>query len=297
MLKISFEALEMLDAIDRLGSFARAAEALDRVPSALSYAVRKLEDDLDILIFDRRGYRAKLTQAGRLLLEQGRLLIDHAANLQREIAQTASGWESELRIALDAILPWAWLQPHVDAYYKEACATRLRFTEETLAGSWDALAAGRVDMVIGATGEVSNSALYSTQPLFDVNFQYCVAPKHALARSAEPIQDIDLRKHRAIVVADTSRNLPLRTTGLLSGQDTLIVPSMQAKIDAQIAGIGGGYLATWFAKPHVREKRLVEKATDAPKRPTTLVLAWKTGVRGNALKWWRDRLRDAKPPR
>ncbi|TAG05037.1 MAG: LysR family transcriptional regulator [Betaproteobacteria bacterium] len=296
-MKISFEALEMLDAIDRMGSFARAAEALDRVPSALSYAVRKLEDDLDILLFDRRAYRAKLTQAGRLLLDQGRLLIDHAENVQREVAQTANGWESELRVALDAILPWAWLQPHIEAYYKESCATRLRFSEETLAGSWDALAAGRVDMVIGATGEVSNSALYSTQPLFDVDFAYCVSPKHALARATEPIQDVDLRKCRAIVVADTSRNLPLRTTGLLSGQDTLVVPSMQAKIDAQIAGLGGGYLATWFAKPYLRTKALIEKETDAPKRATTLVLAWKTGVRGNALKWWRDRLRDAKPPR
>jgi DNA-binding transcriptional LysR family regulator len=297
MLKLSFEALEMIDAIDRLGSFARAANALGRVPSAVTYSVRKLEDDLDTLIFDRRGYRAKLTPAGKLLLEQGRLLLDRAAQLQGEIAQTAKGWELELRIALDAILPWSWLQPHVDAYYRDACPARLRISEETLAGSWDALTDNRVDLVLGATGDVPSSAQFSTQPLFDVQFMYCVAPKHPLARAREPIAAADVSQFRAIAVADTSRSLPLRTTGLLSGQDRLVVPSMRAKIDAQAAALGGGYLATWFARPEIKEKRLLEKEVDLPKPRASLMLAWRSGARGKALTWWRERLRDAKPPR
>jgi DNA-binding transcriptional LysR family regulator len=297
MLKISFEALEMLDAIDRLGSFARAANALGKVPSALTYSVRKLEDDLDTLIFDRRGYRATLTPAGKLLLEQGRLLLDRASQLQAEIAQTAKGWELELRIALDAILPWSWLQPHIDAYYREACPARLRITEETLVGAWDALTDDRATLVIGASGDIPNSAQFSSQPLFDVQFTYCVSPKHALARAQEPIASADVSRFRAIAVADTSRSLPHRTTGVLSGQDRLIVPSMQAKIDAQVGGLGGGYLATWFAKPYLKSKQLIEKKVDAPKPRANLVLAWRSSSCGKALNWWRRRLEDAKPPR
>jgi DNA-binding transcriptional LysR family regulator len=297
MLKISFEALEMLDAIDRLGSFARAASALGRVPSAVTYAVRKLEEDLDTLIFDRRGYRAALTPAGRLLLEQGRILLDRAAQLQEEIAQTAKGWELELRIALDAILPWSWLQPHIDAYYRENCPARLRITEETLVGSWDALSDGRATLSIGASGDIPNSAQFSSQPLFDVQFMYCVSNKHALARAKEPISSADVGRFRAIAVADTSRSLPHRTTGVLSGQDKLIVPSMQAKIDAQIAGLGAGYLASWFAKPQIKSGLLIEKKVDAPKQRANLVVAWRSNARGRALDWWRERLRDAKPPR
>jgi DNA-binding transcriptional LysR family regulator len=297
MLKLSFEALEMLDAIDRLGSFARAASALGRVPSAVTYAVRKLEDDLDTLIFDRRGYRAALTPAGKLLLEEGRLLIDRAHQLQSEIAQTAKGWELELRIALDTILPWSWLRPYVDAYFKETCPTRLRFSVETLAGSWDALTDGRVDLVIGATGGTPNSAMFGSQPLFDVGFIYCVAPKHPLARAREPIANEDIGRFRAIAVADTSRRLPLRTTGLLSGQDLLVVPSMQAKIDAQAAGLGGGYLATWFAKPLIKDGLLVERRVGADKPIASLAVAWRNNTRGRALNWWRERLRGAKPPK
>jgi DNA-binding transcriptional LysR family regulator len=297
MLKITFEALEMLDAIDRLGSFGRAASALGKVPSALTYSVRKLEEDLDTLVFDRRGYRAALTPAGKLLLEEGRELIQHASRLQSEIAQTAKGWETELRVALDAILPWSWLTPHLDAYFKEGCVAKLRISEEALAGSWDALADGRVDMTVGATGDVPNSALFSSQPLFDVKFVYCVSPKHPLARASEPVATDDVGQFRAVAVADTSRNLPLRTTGLLSRQDRLVVPNMQAKIDAQIAGLGGGYLASWFAKPYLKSAQLVEKRVDALKPEASLVLAWRTSSRGRALAWWRERLRDAKPPK
>ena len=296
MLKLSLEALEILDAIARHGSFGRAAEELGRVPSAITYAVRKLEDDLDTLIFDRSGYRAELTPTGKVLLEQGRALLQQADQLQSQIAQAARGWELELTVVLDAILPWRWLQPHVDAYFRDSCPARLRVNEETLAGSWESLIDGRADLIIGATNDPPSGMGISTQPLFNVPFSYCVSPAHPLASAPEPISDDLLKAHRAIVLGDSARRLPLRSSGLLSGQDTLVVPSMQAKVDAQIAGLGGGYLANWFAAEHLREGRLVSRQLQEPKPPGPTVLAWKSGNRGRALTWWRERLRDVRPP-
>jgi DNA-binding transcriptional LysR family regulator len=297
MLKITLESLEILDAIARHGSFGRAAEELGRVPSAITYAVRKLEDDLDALIFDRSGYRAELTASGKVLLEQGRALLQQADQLQSQIAQTAKGWELELRIVLDAILPWGWLQPHVEAYFADTCSAKLRINEEALVGSWEALLDGRADLVIGATSDPPSGLGISTQPLFNVPFSYCVAPQHPLANAPEPLTDDELKTHRAIVLGDSARHLPLRTSGLLSGQDTLVVPSMQAKIDAQVAGLGSGYLAKWYARPYLRDKTLVAKRVADTKPPGGVVIAWKSGNRGRALTWWRERLRDARPPK
>jgi hypothetical protein len=56
--KLSLDALLVLDAIARKGSFAAAAEELHRVPSAITYTVQKLEQDLDVQLFDRSGHRA-----------------------------------------------------------------------------------------------------------------------------------------------------------------------------------------------------------------------------------------------
>ena len=297
MLKLTLESLEILDAIARLGSFGRAAEALGRVPSAVTYAVRKLEDDLDTLIFDRRGYRAELTPVGKVLLEQGRELLARADLLQSQIAQTAKGWELELCIALDGILPWRWLQPHVGAYFSDSCSAKLRINEETMAGTWDALLDGRADLVIGASSDPPNGMGISTQPLFALDFDYCVSPKHPLAKAKEPIPDEVLKLHRAIVVGDSARHLPLRTSGLLSEQDTLVVPSMQAKVEAQVQALGAGYLASWFARPYLKDKSLIVKEVAAPKPSGSVVIAWKSGNRGRALTWWRERLRDVKSPK
>ncbi|WP_230369313.1 LysR family transcriptional regulator [Paludibacterium denitrificans] len=60
-MKLSPDALLVLDAIARNGSFSAAAEELHRVPSTITYTIQKLEQDLDIAIFDRSGHRARLT--------------------------------------------------------------------------------------------------------------------------------------------------------------------------------------------------------------------------------------------
>ena len=78
-MRLSLDALLVIDAIDRRGSFAAAGHELHRVASAITYTVQKLEEDLDVLLFDRRGHRAKLTPAGRELLNEGRHLL-RAAN-------------------------------------------------------------------------------------------------------------------------------------------------------------------------------------------------------------------------
>jgi DNA-binding transcriptional LysR family regulator len=133
--------------------------------------------------------------------------------------------------------------------------------------------------------------------LFDLEFDYCVSPKHPLAKAPEPLSNALLQQHRAIAVGDSARRLPLRTSGLLSGQDSVVVPSMQAKVDAQVAGLGAGYLARWFAAPYLRDKTLIAKRTEERRPAGHLVVAWKSNNSGRALQWWRERLRDAKPPK
>ena len=98
-MRLSLDALLVIDAIDRKGSFAAAAHELHRVPSAVTYTVQKLEQDLDVLLFDRRGHRAKLTPAGHELLNEGRHLLHAAVDLESRVKRVATGWEAELRMA------------------------------------------------------------------------------------------------------------------------------------------------------------------------------------------------------
>ncbi len=288
---LNLEALEVLDAIDRRGSFAAAAVELDRVPSAITYTVRKLEADLDVLLFDRRGHRARLTPAGRLLLDEGRMLLSAADDVERRVRRVATGWETDLRIAVDTLVPFARVYPLAAAFYAEcqarnAAHTRLKFTREVLGGAWDALADGRADLVLGAPGDPPPGGGYRLRVLAEISMLFAVAPQHPLATAAEPLSEGQIADYRAVVAADSSRHLAPRTVGLVTGQDTLTVPDMDAKLAAQVAGLGCGFLPAFAAAADIAAGRLVVKAVDPPRQSARLHAAWREARPGRALAWW-----------
>jgi len=293
-MNLSLEALQIVDMIARRGSFAAAAAELGKVPSALSYTVRRLEEDLDVLIFDRRGNRARLTEAGRELLDQGRLLLRAADDLACRVREVASGWEVELRIAVDAVISFDRLRAMIDDFHRLGSPTRLRIGHEVLEGCWDALLDGRAELALGtihdAPSDVGASGQISHRPLGELRFLFCVAPHHPLAASVGPLTREARLAHRAVVLADTARNRPTRTLGLLGGQDLLTVATMEQKVAAQIAGLGCGYLPEPFARPHLAAGRLVALEVDDPRLPEALRYAWRSAARGKALGWWLSRL-------
>ena len=291
-MRISLDALLVLDSISRNGSFAAAGEELHRVPSAITYTVQKLELDLEVKLFDRSGHRARLTDAGEALLREGRHLLRAATDLECRVKHVAAGWECELRITVDDLVPTERLFPLLKDFYREASGTRVRLTTEVLGGCWDALLSGRTDLVIGAPGDAPPEGLLAVEPIGSFEFVFVVSPDHPLAALPDPLSAQDILLHRAVSAADTSRNLPPRTSGLLDGQDALTVPTMRAKVSAQIAGLGAGYLPLLWAAPHIAAGRLVKKDVEGAKSTTNVYLAWHPRQAGKALKWFLDRLRD-----
>ena len=290
---LTLEGLEVLEAIDRRGSFAAAAIELDRVPSAITYTVRRLEEALDVLLFDRAGRRARFTPAGRELLERGRELLADAAAVEQRVQRVATGWESELRVAIDSIVPLARVWPLVGRFYadcqeRDHAHTRLRILQEVLGGAWDALAEGRVDLVLGAPGDPPPGGGYRTRLMAEVPMVFVVAPRHALAMAAEPLAEASILPHRAVVAADSSRRLPPRTVGLLTGQDTLTVADLPAKLAAQVAGLGCGAIPWYLAADEVAAGRLVVKALETARPPSRAQAAWRESRPGKALAWWID---------
>jgi DNA-binding transcriptional LysR family regulator len=299
---LSLEALQVVGEIAALGSFAAAARKLQKVPSALTYTVRQLEDQLDVLIFDRTGHKAVLTPAGKELLSQGQLLLQAAFDLSHRVKAVAHGWETELRIAIDGLISMQRVLPLVKDFYayrdSEGAGTQLRISKEILAGGWDALIDKRCDLAIGLPYEAPMQSLlqrrFSVRTLGVMEFTYCVSANHPLAKAQEPLTADQIGKHRASAVADTSRHMTARTVGLLNGQDTLTFANLEDKIDSQIAGLATGYIPTPFAKHYLKTGELIAKKVDESKVTAELHYAWAhkpaPQTNGKALQWWLDKL-------
>ena len=297
------EALAMIDVIARSGSFAAAARELGKVPSSLTYSVRQLEDALDVLLFDRSSRQARLTAAGDELLGEGRRLLQEMDAVVSRVRRVASGWESQLSIAVDDVVSQTTMFELITDF-TGVCApgvsersqpgTRLRLRTEVMAGTWEALFSGQVDLAIGLAGDFANPGGIEVRPLGDIGFVFVVAPHHALAGAAEPLDDAELVHHRAVAVADSAHLLAPLTRNLLPGQDVLTVPSMRAKLEALLRGLGCGFVPEPLARAHIDAGHLVPRRTGRDNGAVTLHYAWRNergaAALGHALRWWLDRL-------
>jgi DNA-binding transcriptional LysR family regulator len=287
------EALAMLQSIAASGSFAAAARDANMVPSALTYRVRQLEDALDVLLFDRSSRQARLTEAGAELLREGARLLADIDAVANRVKRVATGWEPQFTIAVDSIIDRVTVMELCHAFFKLNPPTRLKLRDETLSGTLEALTSGQADLALGVTIDGSNAAGLQHEALGTVRFVYAVAPHHPLAKLREPLSDEIIRQHRAVAIADSIQRGGGLTFGLLPGQDVFTVDTMPAKLEAQVRGMGTGFLPTCLAQPYIDTGRLVVKRVERAERQVSVHYAWRgnSAGRGRALQWWLDQLK------
>ena len=286
------DALAMLQTIAATGSFAGAARAMSVVPSALTYRVRQIEDALDVLLYDRSSRQARLTEAGAELLREGARLLEDIDAVANRVKRVATGWEPQLTIAVDSIIAKSTVMELCETFFALNPPTRIKLTDETLSGTLEALTSGRADLALGVADSSNQSGIHA-KPLGEVSFVYAVAPHHALAEAPEPLKDETIRQHRAVAVADTITRGGGITIGLLGGQDVFTVATMQAKLDAQLRGLGCGFVPEHMARPYIETGRLVVKKMERPQRVVRVNYAWRSLNKtdyGQALSWWLNQL-------
>lgn len=282
---LSLEAFEVLDAIDRRGSFAAAADSLYRVPSAVSYTVQKLEQDLGVVLFKKVGRRSVLTDAGRLLLDGGREILCASVQLAEQTRQVDKGWESSLVIAVDSILETSWLFPLIEQFYGENDFTEISLHQEVLGGAWESVALGRADLVVGAPAIAKPIAGIKSQPFVEVEWVFAVAAGHPLASAGELTEQM-IAQYRAVVARDSSQRLAPLSRRLLNAQPVIRVSNLQEKVEAQLAGLGVGYLPRYRIEKYLKSGELVMPQGSCLPETNPLFLLHKAENSGRALAWF-----------
>jgi homogentisate 1,2-dioxygenase len=106
-MNVTLDQARALDALERHGTFAAAAAALRKGHTAVLYALRTLEEQTELALLDRSGYRTALTPAGRRVLDQCRKLLAAERDLAAVCQEIRTGWEPALRVVVDGIVPVA----------------------------------------------------------------------------------------------------------------------------------------------------------------------------------------------
>ena len=308
MPRLTVDCLVVLDAIAHHGSFAAAGDALHRVPSAVSYSVQKLEQDLGCEVFDRSGHRARLTQAGSVLLAEGREVLRRMEELERRVQRVADGWETKLRIVVSDVLPRHALHAHLAAFYTSGApaGTTLTLAGDAAEAGWEMLQHGAADLLIGAHGEGPPDARIVTRRMGELPLVLVTRPDHTpggarglhLAQSRAPAAAPrrtapDPTSPRCtpagmrLVVTPQQARGPAPLPSSLVG-DVLVVQTIADQREAVCAGLGVALLPEHVIADDLACGRLIRM--NAVNTPTLdLCIAWRGDQVGKALAWFLQR--------
>ncbi len=289
---LSEQSMQLIDMVARSGSFTAAANQLHKVPSAVSYAVKQVEEELGVILFERHHRSVSLTPAGEHFVKQIRQVLSNLTELKDDTKRVANGWQPTLSIALDNIVRADKLSNLIANFYRNFDNVELIIRIEVFNGVWEAISTGRSDIAIGATTAIPVGGDYRFKNMGDIEWSFLVARNHPLAKVEHPLTDEELAIYPAICLEDTSREIPKRVTWLLENQRRLVVPDWIRAINCYREGLGIGYIPKHFATPFVQSGALIEKQLAQPKAPSPCCLAWNATNKSPAMKWVLDYLGD-----
>lgn len=243
--RISLEQWAILQAVVDEGSYARAAEALSRSQSSISYALKGMQEQLPVEVLTMQGRKATLSPAGETLLRQARVLIEDALNLEYLASNLAEGWETEVRLAVEAIFPTDLLSRAMAAFVPESRASRVQLIESVLSGTQEALLNGEADLVITHRPPPG----FLGQPLLDVTFLAVAHPGHPLHQLERDLTHHDLRAHRQFVVRDSGLRRR-QDAGWLAAEQRWTVSQLNTSIQFVRDGLG----FAWLPYGHIGEE-------------------------------------------
>jgi len=247
---MTLDQLKVLATVVETGSFSEAAKKLHRVQSAVSIAIKKLEESLSIEIFDRTGYRPQLTNEGKEIHRQALSILQQADFLSFTAGQLSVGEEAEIAIAIDGICPQELFTPILKVLNKEHPHIRIRLFVEYLGGI-ERLAQGNIDLAI--TQVLEWPTWIEAISLIEIPYLPVVASDHPLAE--EGIQDSrHLEKYTHIVVK--SSQLAQLSVNIEQEENIWHVGDFASKRELIIEGLGWGYMPQHMVKTDLEDNKL-----------------------------------------
>ena len=258
-MNLSLDQIAALEAVAREGSVTAAARALRRAPSAVSYNLRTLEEALSVTLLDRSGHRARLSEAGELVLAEGRLLLERARRVEQVAEELRAGWEPRLGLVVDGLLPQPPLMEALRRFLELGLPTKVQVGVEYLSGVEARFAEEEAELMLCL--EFSGDLLLHAQPLAPVEVILLAHPGHPLHARSGPLDRGALREHVEVIVADSGGAGAARAHRLRFGSPhSLQLSDFHSKREALVSGVGFGWLPAHLAEAPLAAGALRELA-------------------------------------
>lgn len=171
--------LEYFAYVCRLGSTLQASNALSVSQPTISAAIRELEKEFGLLLFERNGKRLEITQAGKQLFSQAVSLLtmaDDTAQMMLDLAQK----RNHIRLGITPMLACLLLPKLHARFQKDYPDIRLCVTEAGAVELHQKLQNRELDMLISSINEELDSECHVME-LMTLHYGVCLHPNDPLA--------------------------------------------------------------------------------------------------------------------
>lgn len=279
------ETLRTFIAVAETGSFSKAAERLCKTTATISYRIKLLEENTGVALFFRTTRSVTLTAAGEHLLSQARDWLSWLESMPSELQQVNDGVERQVNIVINNLLYNPQAVAQLLAWLNERYPfTQFHISRQIYMGVWDSLLYEGFSLAIGVTGTEALANTFSLDPLGSVQWRFVMAADHPLSNVEEPLTEAQLRRFPAVNIEDSARTLTKRVAWRLPGQKEIIVPDMETKIAAHLAGVGIGFLPKSLCQSMIDNQQLVSRVIPTMRPPSPLSLAWRKFGSGKAIE-------------
>ena len=251
--RITLEQWAAFKAVVDEGSFARAADALNKSQSSVSYAIAKLNEQLPAPVLELSGRKAVLTREGEVLYRRAAQLLQQAQEAEEAARLLSEGTEPEIVIAIDGLLEPGQVIPALDAFSRQYPMTRLRVLETQLSGTEEALLEKKADIVLGGKVPVG----FLGTPLTVVRMIPVAHPQHPLFDLAANtgINDFELRSRRQVVLRDSGQRRE-QDAGWLGSEQRWTVSHFSTTLKVLRAGLGFAFVPWHWVEDDLRSGTL-----------------------------------------
>lgn len=245
--------LEIMRAVERQGSLTAAAEQLHLTQSALSHAIRKLEQQLGTSVWLREGRQLRLTQAGHQLLALANRLLPQFEHAEMQIHQIAQGQRGSLRIGMECHPCYQWLLKVVGPYLQQWPDVDVDVKQEFQFGGMGALFGHDIDLLV--TPDPLHKPGVRFEPVFDYEQVLVVSEDHSLAdeKWVEPHQ---LEKETLITYPVAVERLDIFTRFFLPAHTAparhKTIETTDIMLQMVAAGRGVSALPRWLVDDYAR---------------------------------------------
>ncbi len=248
---MTYDQILVFHKIVEEGSFKGAANVLHKTQPAISFAIKKLEEELEIELFDRTNYRPVLTSYGQSFYERSQKLIQSMGELEELSLSFKAKEEAEISLAVDGISPLPDILKVIKEFQTKTPFTRLNLSLEILSAAETRVL--NKDAQIGITSFISRPKHFEIVPVTKVKLLPVISK--TLLKEKKITSQQDLCFIDQIVVSDSS-GINGTSFGILEGGRRWRINDSKFKSDIIHSGLGWGHLPEHEVSRDISEGRL-----------------------------------------